>query len=158
MNEQRWAVRVTAPVISLTDDELIDAAHFGATIRFDSAVGLLTAAYEVDAPTLRQATHEALRTARKLPAKPTRLEVLPLDDWLAEQKAPRAMDLLGTSEVAEVLGVARQRVGQLLDTRADFPAPIARPSAGPVWTRSSVEAFLEGWSRKITGRPRKVKD
>jgi hypothetical protein len=75
----------------------------------------------VTAPPLRKATDEALRAASALPAKPTRLQLLPLDDWEAEQKAPQPRDLIGSAEAALLLGVSRQRVGQLAQ-RADFPS------------------------------------
>jgi hypothetical protein len=154
---QQWSVRVTAPV---PEDLDIDAQatvakKLRATLTHDGARHLLSAEFTVTAPTLRKATDEALRAARALPAKPTRLQVLPLDDWVAEQKAPQPRDLIGSAEAALLLGVSRQRVGQLAQ-RADFPAPIARLSAGPVWTRTSIEVFGQHWTRKITGRPRKA--
>jgi hypothetical protein len=156
MSDQ-WSVRVTAPVSADldVDAQAVVAEKLRATITHDGARHLLTADYRVTAPTLRQATDEALRAARALPAKPTRLRVLPLDDWMAEQKAPQPRDLVGAAEAAILLGVSRQRVGQLAE-RPDFPAPIARLSAGPVWTHTSIEAFNQSWSRKITGRPRKA--
>ena len=154
---QQWSVRMTAPVPADldVDAQAAVAAKLRATLTHDGARHLLTAEYTVTAPTLRKATDEALRAARALPAKPTRLQVLPLDEWVAEQKAPQPRDLVGAAEAALVLGVSRQRVGQLVERR-DFPSPIARLSAGPVWTRASIEAFGHSWTRKITGRPRKA--
>lgn len=54
--------------------------------------------------------------------------------------------LLSTPEIAEMLGVSRQRVDQLTRT-ADFPAPTAELAIGRVWDREDVEA----WARS-TGR------
>jgi hypothetical protein len=68
--------------------------------------------------------------------------------WL--QEPPH--ELVGVSEVAELLGVSRQRVAQLRE-REDFPAPIAELAAGPVWTRTSLTRFVEAWPRR-PGRPR----
>jgi len=62
---------------------------------------------------------------------------------------------VGVTEIARLLGVSRQRVAQLR-TRDDFPAPIAELAAGPVWTRSSLNHFVEGWSR-APGRPKTAK-
>jgi hypothetical protein len=154
---QQWSVRVTAPVPADLDidAQAAVAEKLRATLAHDGARNLLIADYTVTGPTLRRATDEALRAARALPAKPTRLQVLPLDDWVVEQKAPQPRDLVGAAEAAVMLGVSRQRVGQLAE-RPDFPAPIARLSAGPVWTRSSIEAFGQSWTRKITGPPRKA--
>lgn len=123
-----------------------------ATITVDAHTNQLIAAYEVTAPTLRQAADEALRAARVLPAKPTNIHVQRLDEWTAEQKRPRPQDLIGVSEAADLLRVSRQRVSQLLE-RPEFPPPVARLSAGPVWARASIEAFLKDWPRKPTGRP-----
>lgn len=153
---RQWSVSVTAPVAEDLDPDAqaIVAEKMRATLTHDGARHLLTADYQVTAPTLRKAADEALRAARALPAKPTRLQVLPLDDWHAEQATPQPRNLVGAAEAALLLSVSRQRVGQLAE-RPDFPAPIARLSAGPVWTRTSIEAFDQSWSRKITGRPPK---
>lgn len=54
--------------------------------------------------------------------------------------------LMGTTEIASLLGVSRQRVQQL--SKGDnFPAPVARLAAGPIWLREDVER----WARE-TGR------
>lgn len=58
----------------------------------------------------------------------------------------------GLHEVAELLGVSKQRVSELR-RRADFPAPVAVLAAGPVWAVSSLDRFLAGWHRQ-PGRPR----
>jgi hypothetical protein len=60
----------------------------------------------------------------------------------------------GASEVAELLGVSRQRV-QELRLRSGFPAPAADLAAGPVWRVSTLNRFLADWERK-PGRPRKA--
>jgi predicted DNA-binding transcriptional regulator AlpA len=152
----QWMVRVAAPA-DLVDKEtqIAITEQLNAGVMVDTAINLLTAVYQVTAPTLRRATDEALRSARALPVKPTGLQVYRIEDWIAEQENPTPQDLVGATEAAQLLGVSRQRVGQLAQ-RPDFPAPVARISAGPVWTRASVDAFMDGWMRKITGRPRKA--
>jgi len=50
------------------------------------------------------------------------------------------MDLLGVHEIAELLGLSRQRVHQLA-SQADFPKPIARLNAGDIWTRADIEQW-----------------
>ncbi len=157
MESKQWSVQLTAPAPADLDVETqaVVAEKMRATLFHDGARHVLTVDFNVTEPTLRQAAEEALRVARPLPAKPTHMRILPLDDWLAENKDPQPRDLVGAAEAALLLGVSRQRVGQLAE-RADFPAPIARLSAGPVWTRISIEAFDQSWSRKITGRPRKA--
>jgi predicted DNA-binding transcriptional regulator AlpA len=49
--------------------------------------------------------------------------------------------LLGVAEIAAMLGLSRQRVNQLIQS-ADFPAPEAELSAGRIWTREAVEAWI----------------
>jgi predicted DNA-binding transcriptional regulator AlpA len=56
--------------------------------------------------------------------------------------------LVSRVEIAQMLGVSRQRVHQLL-TRPDFPRPIADLGIGKVWERSAIEA----WAQR-TGRAR----
>lgn len=51
--------------------------------------------------------------------------------------------VMGAYEIAELLGVSRQRVQQLTK-EPGFPKPVAVLKAGSVWRRPSVEA----WARK----------
>jgi predicted DNA-binding transcriptional regulator AlpA len=53
------------------------------------------------------------------------------------------MDLVGLKEIAEMLGVSKQRAGQLAELVA-FPRPLGEISAGRVWKRADVEA----WARR----------
>lgn len=57
------------------------------------------------------------------------------------------LDLVGISEVAEMLGVTRQRVDKLSRTSPDFPQPVSTLHGGRVWLRSKIEE----WATK-TGR------
>ena len=60
----------------------------------------------------------------------------------------RALDAAGypRAEIAKLLGVSRQRVGQLAQQEG-FPEPVARLAAGPIWDAGHVES----WARD-TGR------
>ncbi len=69
----------------------------------------------------------------------------------AELGQSNALELVGVSEVAELLGVTRQRA-HTLAAGPTFPQPVARLAAGPVWTRTSISHFLDSWERK-PGRP-----
>lgn len=75
---------------------------------------------------------------------------------LAEKHAlaPSTPELLAATDVAELLGVSRQRVWQLQE-RPEFPEPYVRLGSGPVWTRPAIERFAESWERK-PGRPAKL--
>jgi prophage regulatory protein len=59
------------------------------------------------------------------------------------------MDLVGAAEIAEMLGLTRQRINAIVRTHEDFPRPVADLSAGRIWRRKDVE----DWARR-TGRLR----
>lgn len=58
--------------------------------------------------------------------------------------------LVGTAEIAEMLGVSRQRVDVITRTHGDFPEPEAELASGRVWLRSAVEE----WARSAGRLPR----
>ena len=72
-------------------------------------------------------------------------------EWELELARPSFPDLLGVAELAERLGVSRQRAWTVTG-RPDFPEPVAQLKATPVWSAGSVRRFLEAWPRKA-GRP-----
>lgn len=49
--------------------------------------------------------------------------------------------LVGAHEIAELLGVTRQRVDQLTRTDPTFPKPEAELKSGRVWKRALVERW-----------------
>lgn len=49
--------------------------------------------------------------------------------------------VMGAAEIADRLGVTRQRAYQLT-ARRDFPAPIAQLAMGQVWSTDDVEAWV----------------
>ena len=60
-------------------------------------------------------------------------------------------ELMSAAEIADELGVSRQRVHQLRST-AGFPAPLADLRGGAVWDAAAVRKFAQTWERK-PGRP-----
>lgn len=62
--------------------------------------------------------------------------------------------LVGISEIAQMLGVTRQRAVQLVGDYTDFPPPTATLAAGRIWERTAVEAWMEQHSERRPGRPR----
>jgi predicted DNA-binding transcriptional regulator AlpA len=61
--------------------------------------------------------------------------------------------LVGVAEVAQMLGVSRQRVHQIAKSAKDFPKPEAFLSAGKVWSKDKIEAWLaSGEARGLRGR------
>jgi plasmid maintenance system antidote protein VapI len=60
--------------------------------------------------------------------------------------------LVGVAEIAEMLGVSRQRVNAIVATHSDFPAPEAVLAAGRIWSRTAVEAWARANGRAIHQR------
>jgi len=52
------------------------------------------------------------------------------------------MKLAGIREIADLLGVSRQRANQIA-AKEDFPKPIDRIAAGPVWKDADVKAWAK---------------
>lgn len=160
----RWTAIVAypQPPAELTDDQhdsLADLPGYGFVTADGTHVRL---GMTVEAATLRQATDAALRAAREAhtatfgtPGDPTEIRVLPEDIYQQEIAHPRTLDLLGTTEIGELLEVSRQRAAELADTHPEFPAAIGETSRGRVWTRDSIVKFEQRWNRK-SGRPRKT--
>lgn len=60
----------------------------------------------------------------------------------------------GVTEVAELIGVSRQRFADLR-ARADFPEPVAELASGPVWDIDEIRRWTESGVRRGPGRPAK---
>jgi prophage regulatory protein len=56
------------------------------------------------------------------------------------------VDLVGLTEIAEMLGVSAQRVDQLA-RRDDFPEPVAVLAAGRIWRLGDIEHWAESTGR-----------
>lgn len=129
--------RYTA-TISIDDDDL---AHL-------DAIGALELGSEIFEK------HAALSG---LPSWPiVRAEVMTHAEQDADLARPAMPELVGIAEIADILDVTRQRASAL-QTNAQFPRPVALLRSGPVWTRDSLNHFVDTWDRK-GGRPRKEPD
>lgn len=62
--------------------------------------------------------------------------------------------LMGVHEIAEMLGVTRQRVDQLSRTDDDFPEPADTLHSGRVWLRADIEAWAQRTTRTGNRRGR----
>lgn len=65
--------------------------------------------------------------------------------------------LVGVAEIAEKLGVSRQRVNQIVQTHYDFPTPLAELSAGRIWRLRDVEKWIKAHPVRRSGRPKRKK-
>lgn len=59
-------------------------------------------------------------------------------------------ELVGATEIADLLGVTRQRVQQLANDPG-FPEPVARLKMGNVWVLEDVIAWAERTGRALHG-------
>ncbi len=97
---------------------------------------------------------EAVRNAGLPDSTIVRAEALTWAEFDRDLAEPAYPELVGITEIAELLGVSRQRASAL-QTRAGFPQPLAVLASGPVWPKPWLTTFIEGWDRK-PGRPRKA--
>ena len=75
------------------------------------------------------------------------VEVLAEAELERQNALPSLPELVGVTEVAELLEVTRQRASTLARS-ASFPAPVVTLRSGPVWTRGSVDRFVQSWRRQ----------
>ena len=61
--------------------------------------------------------------------------------------------LVGLTEIASMLGVTRQRAGQLVRDYDDFPPPTADLASGRIWETAAVEAWAKAHPARPPGRP-----
>jgi len=59
-------------------------------------------------------------------------------------------DLVGSAEIAEMLGVVRQYIHQLQQEDPTFPKPVATLSAGRIWDRADIVEWARATGRAIT--------
>ena len=60
--------------------------------------------------------------------------------------------LVGVAEIAQMLGVSRQRVDALVRKDGDFPLPEVELTAGRVWRRDDVIQWAERKGRRLLER------
>jgi predicted DNA-binding transcriptional regulator AlpA len=157
-----YAVTITS-IVGRSDidlDALLDGLPVDAALAFRpenreiSATCCVTAADVYEAADRGRTT---LATAmHKLSIKKLADTEIHAIDWDSHERGLETSnfpDIVSAPEVAEILGVSRQRVHQLIGDHPAFPPPIVRVGSGPLWLRTTIEAFNQSWVRK-PGRPR----
>ena len=87
--------------------------------------------------------------------EPISVETVDLDEYDRRANAATLPDVVSSTEVAEMLGVTRQRVLQLANDPR-FPEPLFRLATGSIWSVDAIRAFEAKWERKPGRRPAKV--
>lgn len=140
---------------TLTDDLIFDFAALGGAAAATPGDHTVHATFTVDGATLVDAMDDAVvRLAAIADGEPVAIEILTHTEADRRNAEPRFPPLAGIAEVAQILGINKQRASQL-QTRTGFPPPVAVLRSGPVWRARDIEAFGVGWERR-PGRPRKT--
>ena len=82
---------------------------------------------------------------------PVGVEIVTEPEHRRRAEAYTMPELMSAAEIADELGISRQRVHQLRST-AGFPEPLADLRGGAVWDANAVRKFAQTWERK-PGRP-----
>jgi hypothetical protein len=93
----------------------------------------------------------AIEVGHVVMAEPTGMEIVREVEWRRRAEAPTMPELMSAAEIANELGVSRQRVHKLRHM-ATFPLPLAELRGGAVWDAVAVRKFAKNWIRK-PGRP-----
>jgi len=92
-------------------------------------------------------------TKAGLPSWPfVQATVLSADELDRDLTQPGLPAFLGVAELAQRLGVTRQRASDLAKS-SSFPRPIANLASGPIWAEPNVTRYISTWTRR-PGRPK----
>jgi hypothetical protein len=133
------------------DGTVVSADESGIDVRFSLLYDVPRALAEIGVEGERIARASVEATGLSLDLEALHVQT---DAALEREVNTPAPGLIGLSEIAGILGVSKQRVGQLR-AREDFPAPVAELAAGPVWQRQMLDRFIRDWPRR-SGRPAKA--
>lgn len=154
--EQEWRASITADAVDALEEEQYEELHrrIVGGVYFEEEHRQLLLMWRLMAPDLMVASqtalelvHQALEAALGEVPVLTDLRVVTGEQADAERDYPREQELMGYREAAETLDVSRQRVAQLDGGHPDFPRPIGRIGAGPVFTAESIKSFALRWDR-----------
>lgn len=145
---------VTFTYAGATDEESLD--RLASELPEDATVAALpgrgyTVTLWADTSSLADAVF-SIETFVKGLGDPVAVESVSEAEYERMAYAPTLPQVLSAVEVADVLGVTRQRVNQLSKSSPDFPTPLFTPRSGPLWERFAIEAFARSRNRNA-GRP-----
>ena len=154
-----WAVTMTlrgSPSESILV-ELDEHLPWDGIVAAIPRLGQFTVTVMINAPDLEKAANvavgEVLEMVRPfMDGEPVGVETVELDEYDRRADEPTIPEIVSSPEVAELLGVTRQRVHQLLTDNPRFPQPFMRVGSGPLWIADAIRKFDQQWERK-PGRP-----
>ena len=164
-----WSVAATrsgeGQILAFNDETVHDQVSdlmellrdHGAAVSYSSY--RYTVRLAIEATTAEMAVSEALGTVQRyaekvgLPSWPfVKLEATEWSEFERDLETPTFPNVLGVSELSQLLGVSRQRASELARSR-HFPKPFAALAAGPVWLEPTISRFVREWERR-PGRPK----
>lgn len=146
--EYTWYVSKGVDPEDIADELMLAFSSWSPAVSLDDQS--ITVALTVEARSLKEALQdgfEHLSSFLGREIEPTAASVTQQQDFEAALLEPRIPQMMGVAEVAEHLGVSKQRVSELSRAQ-NFPRPIIALAAGPVWLASSIDAFVASWPRK----------
>lgn len=149
---REFSVELTMkPAQPLTVDALLEIAAIGGVASGTPGGDRFGTTLTVEAASPAEAVGSAV-SRMPIAGEVLAAEVMTIEEADRRLVEPAFPEIVGMTEVAEMLGVSRQRVSALR-SRPEFPAPVQTLAAGPIWRKGDLTTFAEGWQRK-PGRPR----
>lgn len=141
----------------LTEETLEAVAEIGGSAGGSVGERRLDTGLTVSAKNMPEAAARAIEIITAVaPGKILAVEVMTPEEEDRRLAEPAFPELVGVTEIADMLGISRQRLA-VLRQRREFPAPVAELAAGPIWRARDLSTFAEGWQRRA-GRPKKSID
>jgi hypothetical protein len=157
MGTSEWVITLTYELDPSMDEMDRWAVQLS---EYDGHAARLPSRGAVDVTVHAPATMDIWDAGRKLTdvvehvvgAKPIAVEVFTEDELYRRAGEPTMPELMSAAEIADELGISRQRVHKLRSMAA-FPLPLVELRGGAVWDAAAIRKFAENWKRK-PGRPR----
>ena len=146
--EYTWHASEGLNLESIADELMSAFSSWSPAVSLDDKS--ITVALTVEAPSLKEALEDGFERLSSFSGReiePIAARVSRQADFEAALLEPRIPQLMGVAEIAERLGVSKQRVSELARGQ-NFPRPVIALAAGPVWLASSIEGFVASWPRK----------
>jgi hypothetical protein len=133
-------------------EELFSDAGFDASVSAQPEAKQWTLTVDASGMRVSDAIESTLDDVDELiGSAPIAVEAVRPDEYERRAHLPTLPVLLGAQEIADELGVSRQRVHQLR-SHPQFPAPLVDVAMGALWDERAIQKFAREWSRK-SGRP-----
>lgn len=157
-NTGDWVITFTFdadPAVETMDEWESRLAGFDASVARIPGRGIDVSVYAPGDLTMFEAINKTISEVTHVvqSGAPVGLEIISEFEHARRADAPTIPELMSAAEIADELGIARQRVHQLRRNNVGFPEPLAELRGGAVWDAAAVLKFKDVWERRA-GRPR----